>query len=145
MKVQLAVFLITYSESDAEMKIDRLNAESITAPPGTRVSLPCRVAYLTNIQWRNEEAIIFNYGYIQRNFTDRFALGNTENFHHALVITNTKESDSGFYECIDNNGRERSYFVFLTVAGTLLLKWIIVIIHNRAVYFQLAECISVEI
>jgi hypothetical protein len=116
------MFLVSYSESHTDVRVDRLNAESIAAAPGTRVSLPCRLSYQTNIQWRNKEAIIYNYGRLQRNFTDRFALGNTEEFHHALVITNTKQSDSGIYECIENNGGGRSYFVFLSIAGTVLSK-----------------------
>jgi hypothetical protein len=90
------------------VKVDQLKAESITAAPGTQVSLPCRVSYQTNNQWRNKKAVIYSNGRIKRNFIGRFAVGNTEDSHQALVITKSNESDSGIYECTEDNGKGRS-------------------------------------
>lgn len=115
--LDLVMFLFCL-ESQTGETFDQLAAKSVTAVPGSRVILPCRVSHNMNVLWRNEEAIIHNNGRIRSNFTRRYSLGSTQDTYHALIISDSEPSDSGIYECIENNGSGRSHYVFLLVAGT---------------------------
>jgi Immunoglobulin V-set domain len=104
----------------AEM-LTAMGAEIVTAVPGNKVYLPCRVSDHFDVQWRNNETIIYSNRRLQRNFTGRFSLGSTQDVYHALIISESKPSDTGIYECTNNNGSGRSHYVFLFVSGAVLL------------------------
>jgi hypothetical protein len=67
--------------------------------------------------WRNEKTIIYNNGSMNSGFSERYSVGNIRDSYHDMIINNSRQSDSGIYECIGDNGNGRSQLIILDVSG----------------------------
>lgn len=92
----------------------------VIANPDNRTSLPCRVVVNGNVLWTHYGIMttssprnISINGRILNQLADRYALGDSKEDYHSLIILRTTPSDVGLYECRESNGYGHSHYVML--------------------------------
>jgi hypothetical protein len=106
-----------FLDSHISPTVNYLHMKTVDVSLGNRAYLPCQVSNQTNILWRKRDKIIVYNGSMNGNFSDRFSLGNARESYHDMIISESRPSDTGVYECIGDNGNGRLQHVVLSVSG----------------------------
>lgn len=105
--------------ADAKSEIKYMPPATVRVSAGAQALLSCHVSSNADVLWRfaDSQTLIAINGSVRSGYNDRFVLGDKHEFYHELIIRESKPSDAGVYECIENNGNGQARYAVLLVTG----------------------------